>query len=198
MFLKTIVQLFFGNGHISIEGGVEKVFVELSNLAVEKNYKVISICNSSSIDEKPYFPLDEKVKFHNLGLGKIKVPFYKKIIREIAKWVNKVHERAVCNLPKETLCGYIRHYTYINWEQHFSKMNNYSTIAAQNYISQGKKCYFFRDIILRPLWAFIKVYFMQGGFLDGKMGWILSVSHYSYTMNKYVKLYYLYKTSGKL
>ncbi|MDR0579336.1 MAG: glycosyltransferase family 2 protein, partial [Campylobacteraceae bacterium] len=72
-----------------------------------------------------------------------------------------------------------------------------STIAAQNYIAQGKKCYFFRDIILRPLWAFIKVYFMQGGFLDGKIGWILSISHYSYTMNKYVKLYYLYKSNGK-
>ncbi|MDR0579107.1 MAG: glycosyltransferase family 2 protein, partial [Campylobacteraceae bacterium] len=84
--------------------------------------------------------------------------------RENAKWVNKVHERAVCDLPKTTLKGYIEHYTYTSWEQYFNKMNNYSTIAAQNYIAQGKKCYFFRDIILRPLWAFIKVYFMQGGF----------------------------------
>ncbi|MDR2341646.1 MAG: glycosyltransferase [Campylobacteraceae bacterium] len=83
--MKTIVQLFFGYAPIGTEGGMEKVFVELSNLAVEKNYKVISICNSNNADEKPFFPLDEKVEFHNLGLGKIKVPFYKKIIREIAK-----------------------------------------------------------------------------------------------------------------
>jgi glycosyltransferase involved in cell wall biosynthesis len=85
MFLKTIVQLFFGYVPISTEGGMEKVFVELSNLAVEKNYEVISICNSGNADEKPFFPLDEKVEFYNLGLGKIKVPLHKKIIREIAK-----------------------------------------------------------------------------------------------------------------
>jgi glycosyltransferase involved in cell wall biosynthesis len=114
--------------------------------------------------------------------------------RESAKWINRVHEKAVCDLPKETLRGHIKHYTYINWEQFLNKMNKYSTLSAQRYIAQDKKCYFFRDVVLRPLWAFIKVYFMQGGFLDGKMGWMLSVSHYAYTMNKYAKLYYLHES----
>ncbi|MDU7911612.1 MAG: glycosyltransferase family 2 protein, partial [Veillonella parvula] len=50
----------------------------------------------------------------------------------------------------------------------------------------------------RPTWAFIKVYFLQGGILDGKMGFILSVNHYFYTMTKYVKFYYLLKSKGKL
>jgi hypothetical protein len=112
VFLKTIVRLFFGYVPIGTEGGMEKVFVELSNLAAEKNYKVISICNSNNAGEKPFFPLDEKVEFHNLGLGKIKVPFYKKIIRESVKWTNKVHERAFCDLHKIYLNGYIKYYTY--------------------------------------------------------------------------------------
>jgi hypothetical protein len=93
---------------------------------------------------------------------------------------------------------FMYHYTYDNWQQYFNKFNNYTTLAAAKYKEQGKKCYFFRDIILRPFWAFIKVYFLQGGFLDGKLGWILSVNHYFYTMSKYVKLYYLYKSNGKL
>jgi glycosyltransferase involved in cell wall biosynthesis len=79
------VQLFFSNFPISIEGGREKVFVELSNLAIEKNCKVINICNSSDQNEKPFFLLNKEVEFYNLGLGKIKAPFYKKIIREIAR-----------------------------------------------------------------------------------------------------------------
>ncbi len=57
---------------------------------------------------------------------------------------------------------------------------------------------FWKDIVLRPIWAFIKVYIFDRGFLDGKMGWILSVNHYFYTMTKYVKLYTLYKSDGKL
>jgi glycosyltransferase involved in cell wall biosynthesis len=83
--MKTIVQLFFSRHPLSISGGSEKIFVELSNLAVEKNYKVINICNGSNPNEKPFFPLSEKVEFHNLGLGKIKTPLYIKIAREICR-----------------------------------------------------------------------------------------------------------------
>ena len=54
------------------------------------------------------------------------------------------------------------------------------------------------DIILRPQWAFFKIYILQRGFLDGKFGFILSLYHYMYTVTKYVKLYYLIKSNGKL
>ena len=69
---------------------------------------------------------------------------------------------------------------------------------AYQFKKAGKKVSFFKDIVCRPLWAFIKVYFLNGGFKDGRLGWILSVDHYFYTMTKYVKLYYLYKSNGKL
>ncbi|WP_392552298.1 glycosyltransferase family 2 protein [Orbus wheelerorum] len=109
-----------------------------------------------------------------------------------------VHQQIVTPYPSQKLTGYLYHYTYDNWEQYFNKFNKYTTLSAEKYKKNHKKCHFFKDIILRPLWAFIKVYFIQGGFLDGKIGWILSVNHYFYTMNKYVKLYYLYKSDGKL
>ncbi|MDR0408298.1 MAG: glycosyltransferase family 2 protein [Campylobacteraceae bacterium] len=109
-----------------------------------------------------------------------------------------VHPAIITPYPNKKMKNFMLHYSYDNWQQYFNKMNNYTTLASQKYMTQGKKCHFFSDIILRPLWAFIKVYFIQGGFLDGKMGWILSVNHYFYTMNKYVKLYYLNKSNGKL
>ncbi|MDR1554904.1 MAG: glycosyltransferase family 2 protein [Campylobacteraceae bacterium] len=109
-----------------------------------------------------------------------------------------VHPAIITPYPNKKMKNFMLHYTYDNWHQYFNKFNNYTNLAAVKYKEQGKKCYFFTDIILRPFWAFIKVYFIQGGFLDGKLGWILSVNHYFYTMSKYVKLYYLNKSNGKL
>jgi glycosyltransferase involved in cell wall biosynthesis len=86
--MKTIVQLFFGSHPVSLSGGAERVFVKLSNLAVEKNYKVIDICSDDNPNERPFSPLNEKVEFHNLGLGKIRAPLYRKIAREICRVLN--------------------------------------------------------------------------------------------------------------
>lgn len=109
-----------------------------------------------------------------------------------------VHPTIVTPYDNKKLDGIMYHYTYDNWNQYFNKFNNYTRLAALKYQEEGKPCSFVKDILLRPLWAFIKVYILDRGFLDGKMGWILSVNHYFYTMAKYVRLYYLYKSNGKL
>lgn len=109
-----------------------------------------------------------------------------------------VHPTIITPYPNKKLGGFMYHYTYDNWPQYFNKFNNYTTLAAEKYKKEGKSCSFLGDIVFRPFWAFIKMYVLQGGFQDGKMGWILSVNHYFYTMTKYVKLYYLYKSNGKL
>lgn len=109
-----------------------------------------------------------------------------------------VHPAIITPYEEAKLQGYMYHYTYDNWHQYFNKFNNYTTLAAEKYRDAGKSCSFFKDIIIRPSWAFFKVYILDRGFLDGKMGFILSVNHYFYTMIKYVKLYYLLKSNGKL
>ncbi len=109
----------------------------------------------------------------------------------------KVHETVQTPYPKRRLKHFMYHYTYDNWEQYFNKFNKYTSISAEKYREQGKPVRFVRDIILRPIWGFFKIYILNKGFLDGKMGWIMSVNHSYYTMIKYVKLYYLYKSGGK-
>lgn len=109
-----------------------------------------------------------------------------------------VHPAIITPYSKKKLKAHMYHYTYDNWIQYLNKLNNYTTLAAEKYKKDNKKCGFFKDIVFRPAWAFIKMYILNKGFMDGKMGWILSVNHYFYTMNKYVKLYYLYKSNGKL
>lgn len=109
-----------------------------------------------------------------------------------------VHELITSPYDTKVSKQHMLHYTYDNWHQYFNKFNNYTTAAANNYKDCGKTCSFVKDILLRPVWAFIKIYFIQKGFLDGKMGFILSVYHYFYTITKYIKLYYLLKDNGRL
>ena len=83
------------------------------------------------------------------------------------------------------------HYTYDNWDAYWRKFDKYTKLSAIRYKDENKSVNFFRDIIIRPIWAFFKVYIIQLGFLDGKIGWILSVNHYLYTMTKYARFYEL-------
>ncbi len=101
------------------------------------------------------------------------------------KWQGKVHEAVYTELPVVNLNGYIKHNTYKTFEQYIHKMNIYSTIWAEN---SNKKVNFIKDIVLRPLFAFFKMYIIQLGVLEGWLGFVLSVNYSLYTLNKYVKL----------
>lgn len=104
-----------------------------------------------------------------------------------------VHEKLIHDLTEKTLQAPMQHHTYDSWTQYYEKFEQYTRLSAKNYHAKGRQAHFVRDIFVRPLWAFIKVYLIYGGFLDGKIGWILSVNHFHYTMTKYTRLYSLQK-----
>lgn len=115
-----------------------------------------------------------------------------------AKSVGAVHETLESSYPKKRLQrGYLKHFTYDNWEQYFTKLNYYSQIGAEKLIKKGKSPKFFLDIVMRPLYGFIKMYLLKKGFLDGKFGFVLATTHSIYTFQKYVRFYYLYHFDGK-
>lgn len=154
---------------------------------------------SNKIANAYWVQRQNKFRFNNATHGVLRPDYVCRLMPKKGTYVEGyVHQQIITPYPSQKLTGYLYHYTYDNWEQYFNKFNNYTKLSAEKYKLQGKRCSFFKDIILRPMWAFIKVYFIQGGFLDGKLGWILSVNHYFYTMTKYVKLYYLNKSNGKL
>lgn len=110
----------------------------------------------------------------------------------------RVHEKLICSLPVVTLKNRLIHFPYRDWSHYWQKFDKYTENSARKYLESGKSCSFFRDVFLRPLWAFFKIYFFNLGFLDGKLGWVFSVNHYCYTMNKYVRLYSLLKSNGRI
>jgi glycosyltransferase involved in cell wall biosynthesis len=114
------------------------------------------------------------------------------------KWEGKLHEKPVSNLPVEVVKnGAILHNTYYSWQQYFSKFNNYTTIWANNAYEKGKKTNLF-TAFLHSTHGFIQTYFLQKGFLDGKLGFVLCVNHFFYIWVKYIKLWQLQKNGTKI
>lgn len=113
--------------------------------------------------------------------------------RDAVSYTGIVHERAVVNIPVKRLKNPLDHYTYDDWNRYFVKFNSYTTLMADQLYTNGKRANFF-SIIFRPGWAFFRTYILKLGFLDGKMGFIMAVFHYFYTMAKYVKLYYMQRS----
>lgn len=116
--------------------------------------------------------------------------------REKVKWVNKVHERPECDLPKQALKGRMKHYTYRSWSQYLNKFEIYTTIWAEDAYKKGKRTSK-SSIIGHAMFSFIQMAFLRLGLLDGFMGVVLCCYHFFYTMMKYLKLYELQRRENK-
>ncbi len=68
-----------------------------------------------------------------------------------------------------TLKNALVHYTYRDFQQYFEKLLNYSEWGAAQGFREGRRAGVI-EIAGRPLWRFIRAYFVQLGFLDGLHG----------------------------
>ncbi len=107
---------------------------------------------------------------------------------------SKVHEKAIYTGKTGKLKYEILHYTDPDFEHYIEKMNNYTSLSAEDLRNRQKSASIF-DIIFRPAFTFFKMYFLKLGFLDGYMGLVLSALSGIHSMAKYSKLYLLNKNS---
>ncbi len=80
------------------------------------------------------------------------------------------------------------HYTYPSIQSHIVKMNRYAELGARNLWEKGKSSTI-ASAILRSFAKFLKMYIVQMGFLDGKIGFLLSYHSAFGVYLKYVKLW---------
>ncbi|MBX3008727.1 MAG: glycosyltransferase family 2 protein [Melioribacteraceae bacterium] len=114
--------------------------------------------------------------------NKSKISFNQKSVHEGLTGYNKVgHFKYDLN-----------HYTDPNIEHYINKMNHYTTLAAKDIITQDKPVGLV-DLIIRPLFIFIKMYILRLGFLDGFHGLVLSLFSAHYVFIKYSKVWELKK-----
>ena len=82
----------------------------------------------------------------------------------------------------------IDHFTDQTIRHYFYKLNEYTTLAAEELVKKGKK-FRLSDVFLRPLVIFVKMYIIRRGFLDGIEGFILAVFSSAYVFTKYCKFW---------
>lgn len=101
-----------------------------------------------------------------------------------------VHEGLITDGTIGQFKNDLEHYTDPNIKHYFEKFNYYTTLAADELHKNGKK-FRISDIILRPFFFFIKMYFFKRGFLDGIQGFMLAIFSSAYVFVKYCKLWEL-------
>jgi glycosyltransferase involved in cell wall biosynthesis len=99
-----------------------------------------------------------------------------------------VHERLICNGPKGKLKKPMLHFSFLNYSQVIQKMDRYSTAAAIQAFSRGKRATL-RSAIGHGLWAFLRTYLFRAGFLDGVQGFTLAISNAEGTYYRYLKIW---------
>ncbi len=106
------------------------------------------------------------------------------------KYEGFLHETVNCYGNVGKLEGDLYHYSFKNIKHQFSKAIDYGEISAKELYKRGKNPTI-KHLIINPMWSFIKAFFVQKGFLDGKRGFLASVYMSFSTFMKYAFLYEL-------
>jgi glycosyltransferase involved in cell wall biosynthesis len=102
-----------------------------------------------------------------------------------------VHEDMKMPGPLGHLKGDMIHHAYPTLESFIEHANRYSSLGAQMEVEKRPAGFSFINIVLRPLVRFLYSYFFRLGFLDGREGLLVLMTHASYVSWKYAKAWEL-------
>jgi len=89
--------------------------------------------------------------------------------------------------PAGRLEGHLLHYTARSYAEHKAKLEFFSTMAAEDMFSRGRKGWR-AAMIFAPPWTFFQRLLFQLGVLDGRRGWLIAWQSANYIYIKYRKL----------
>lgn len=108
--------------------------------------------------------------------------------REKGRFTDRlVHESVEIEGPVGKLDGLLYHYSYRNLHQYVEKMNEYTTMNAEDMFRRGQRAGLF-DLFIHPWSTFAKMYLIKAGIFDGINGFILAVLSSYHVFVKYAKL----------
>jgi (heptosyl)LPS beta-1,4-glucosyltransferase len=104
-----------------------------------------------------------------------------------------VHEKVTCPGARTVdLSGHLLHYTTGDFRSYLEKSVRYASDWAEQRAARGKSASL-AGACLHSAAAFIRKYFLQRGFLDGRHGFLLAVLTGFYVFNKYAALWLKHK-----
>jgi glycosyltransferase involved in cell wall biosynthesis len=98
------------------------------------------------------------------------------------------HEKVILHGRSARLHGPMLHYTYRDIADHLRTINVFTGVAARELALRGQTATI-RDLVLRPLWRFVRFYCMRRGFMEGVAGLFVAQSAAFYVFAKYAKLW---------
>ncbi|MBI3625842.1 MAG: glycosyltransferase family 2 protein [Candidatus Rokubacteria bacterium] len=99
-----------------------------------------------------------------------------------------VHESVEVRGTVGRLQSPLLHQSYRSLEEFLGRSNRYSTLAAEEWIRQGRRVGL-ADLALRPLGRFLSMYLLHGGFLDGWRGFLLAGLYAHYVFLRTAKVW---------
>ncbi|MBC3541897.1 glycosyltransferase [Rufibacter sediminis] len=100
----------------------------------------------------------------------------------------EVHEGLITQgLTLETLPGILNHYSFKNTSELLQKLNQYTTLFAQENRFKKKSSAF--KATYKAIWTFTRNYFLKRGFLYGFEGFLISACNANGAFYKYMKLH---------
>ncbi|GMT41845.1 MAG: glycosyl transferase [bacterium] len=97
------------------------------------------------------------------------------------------HDTLIVDGSTEKLAGDMYHLSFDSIYDHLKTIDHFTRVGAEEAFKAGRRTRFI-DLTLRPLFTFIKMYFLKLGFMDGVPGFIVCVLSGFHTFTKYDRL----------
>ena len=107
-----------------------------------------------------------------------------------------VHEGYKLNGKLEKLCHPIEQLPFRNLDEVIHKCNRYSSLGAEKLMQKGRRSSITKAFF-RGIWAFLRLYILRGGILDGKAGFVLAIGNFEGTFYRYAKLVELWREKNE-
>ncbi|HQN40232.1 MAG TPA: glycosyltransferase family 2 protein [Thermoanaerobaculia bacterium] len=109
--------------------------------------------------------------------------------RDKGRYPNRrVHADLEIEGPVPVLRNPFEHNTFRSFDQYFPKFLNYAEWGAAQAFRDGREAGF-TEVAGRPFWRFLRTYFLQLGFLDGRHGLVLCLLQSFGVFLKYARLW---------
>lgn len=98
-----------------------------------------------------------------------------------------VHEKWISGGAIKELDLTLEHYSFHNYSDLINKMQEYSTLGAQEMMQNGRRVRWWTPIS-HGIWMFIRTYFFEMGMMEGFDGLVISMLNAEGSFMKYAKL----------
>jgi glycosyltransferase involved in cell wall biosynthesis len=102
----------------------------------------------------------------------------------------EIHEHASVDGVMEILAGDLEHRAYRSLGDQLDRLQRYARLMAEHQHANGQRAHLW-NMLINPLWRFVRGYWLRAGFLDGWRGLIYAWVEANYVRQKFVMLWLL-------